>query len=133
MSVPLGLCLAAGCPPDDASNRLAAHRLNDTALGDDGPNEPCWSDVECWIIDVDAVGSGLAAEAVGDFLAGALFDGNLVAAGDGEVESGRWRGDVEGNFMGGGEDGNGIGADFVRRVAVGGDAVGADNDGLHFA
>src|SRR5262245_37871901 len=100
MTVPFNLCLAACCAADDASDRLAAYRLNDTALGDDGPNESSRRDVERWVIDVDPFRGRLAAKAVGDFLAGALFDGNLFAAGNGEVERSRRRGDVERNVVG---------------------------------
>src|SRR5262245_26534107 len=77
---------AARCGADNLRDRVAADRFNDTALGDDGPNESRRGDVERGIIDVDPVGGRLAAKAVGDFLAGTLFDGNLVAAGDREVE-----------------------------------------------
>src|SRR5438034_5872085 len=127
MAPPFSSSPAASYTAHYLRNCVSADRLNDTALGDDGPNQSGRRDVEGRVIDIDAVGCRLAAEAVRDFLAGALFDGNLFAAGDGEVEGRGWRGDVEGNVMRGGEDGHGIGADLVCGVAVGGDAIGADN------
>src|SRR5215471_14814486 len=83
---PFVLGSAARCGADHLRDRVAAYRLNDTALGDDGPNKSSRSDVECRVIDIDPVGGCLTAEAVGDFLARSLFDRNLVAVGDREVE-----------------------------------------------
>ena len=50
-----------------------------------------------------------------------------------EVEGGPGGGDVEGDVVLFGEDGDAVGADLVGDVSVGGDAVGADDDGLDAA
>ena len=63
-------------------------------------------------------------------LAVALFDGDLGAGGKGEVDAAGGGGDEEGEAEVLGEDGDAEGADLVGDVAVGGDAVGADDDGL---
>ena len=60
----------------------------------------------------------------------ALFYHNLIAAGDRHVEGGDGRGDVEGDAVVARERREGVGADFIRHVAVGGDAVGSDDDGV---
>src|ERR1700679_267871 len=49
------------------------------------------------------------------------------------VDGGPGGGDVEGDAVFFGEDGDAVGADLVGGVAVGGDAVGADDDGLDAA
>ena len=64
---------------------------------------------------------------------GALLDGDVVAVGGCEVDGGPGGGDVEGDAVLLGEDGDAVGADLVGDVAVGGDAVGADDDGLDAA
>ena len=50
-----------------------------------------------------------------------------------DVDGGPGGGDVEGDAVLSGEDGDAVGADLVGGVAVGGDAVGADDDGLDAA
>src|SRR5256884_3016988 len=79
------------------------------------------------------VGSDAHALEMGDFGGGALFDGNVVAVGDGEIEGGNRRGDVKGDVVLLGENGHLVGADFVGGIAVGGDAVGAGDDGPNFS
>ena len=63
----------------------------------------------------------------------ALLDGNLAAVGRGEIDGRNRRGYVERDAVLFGEDGYGVGADFVGHVSVGGDAVGAYYDGSDFA
>ena len=67
---------------------------------------------------------------VGDFLGGTLFDLDVPARGGGEVDGGTGGADVEGDAVVFGEDGDARGSDFVGDVAVGGDAVTADEDGI---
>ena len=67
---------------------------------------------------------------VGDFLGGTLFDLDVPARGGGEVDGGTWGADVEGDAVVLGEDGDAGGADFVRHVSIGGNAVAADEDGV---
>lgn len=63
---------------------------------------------------------------VGDFRRRALFDANVGAGRGGEVYGGGGGADVEGDAVVFGEDGDTGGADLVGNVAVGGDAVAAD-------
>src|SRR6185295_20396088 len=70
---------------------------------------------------------------VGDFFGGALFDGDVVAVGDGEIESGDGRGDIERHVVFFRQHCDLIGADFVGGVAVGGDAVRAGDDRADFS
>src|SRR5258708_3151373 len=79
------------------------------------------------------IGGDTDALKVRDFGGGALFDGNVFAVGDREIEGGNGRGNVERDVVFFREDGNLVGADFVGGVAVGGDAVGAGDDGTDFS
>src|SRR5438105_14495770 len=65
---------------------------------------------------------------VRDLSRSALLDGDLLAAGRCEVNGGPGRGDVKRNAVLLGEDGDGISADLVGDVAVGGDAIRPDDD-----
>src|SRR5262249_27485265 len=65
---------------------------------------------------------------LGDFLGRALFDWDVVSIGDGQIERGNGCGDVERHAVFLGENGDLISADFIRGVAVGGDAVGTGHD-----
>ena len=67
---------------------------------------------------------------VGDFLGGALFDLDVAPGRGGEVDGGTGGADVEGDAVVFGEDGDTGGADFVRCVSIGGNAVTADEDGV---
>ena len=67
---------------------------------------------------------------VGDFLGGALFDVDVGACWGGEVDGGGGSADVEGDAVVFCKDGDARGANFVGDVAVGGNAVAADEDGV---
>ena len=67
---------------------------------------------------------------IGDFLRRALFDVNVPACRGVHVDGGGGGADVEGDSKVFGEDGDARGADFVRDIAVGGDAVTADEYGV---
>ena len=87
--------------------------------------------VERWVIHVHSLGShALFVPHVGDFLGRTLFDLDVAPGGGGEVDGGTGGADVEGDAVVLGEDGDAGGADFVRRVSIGGDAVTADEDGV---
>lgn len=87
--------------------------------------------VERWVIHVHTLGShALAVPHFGDFLCGALFDVDVRARGGGEVDGGGGGTDVEGDAVVLGEDGDPGGADLVGNIAVCGDAVTADEDGV---
>ena len=88
-------------------------------------------DVECRVIDLYTVcGHALFVPHVGDFLGRTLFDLDVAPGGGGEVDGGTGGADVEGDAVVFGEDGDAGGADFVRGVSIGGNAVAADEDGV---
>ena len=88
-------------------------------------------DVECRVIDLYTVcGHALFVPHVGDFLGRTLFDLDVPARGGGEVDGGTGGADVEGDAVVFGEDGDAGGADFVRCISIGGNAVAADEDGV---
>ena len=87
--------------------------------------------VERWVIHVHSLGShALFVPHVGDFLGRTLFDLDVAPGGGGEVDGGTGGADVEGDAVVFGEDGDAGGADFVRHVSIGGNAVAADEDGV---
>ena len=88
-------------------------------------------DVECRVIDLYTVcGHALLVPHVGDFLGRTLFDLDVAPGGGGEVDGGTGGADVEGDAVVLGEDGDAGGADFVRGISIGGNAVAADKDGV---
>src|SRR6185295_15151679 len=58
----------------------------------------------------------------------ALLDRDVFAVGRREIDGRNRRGNVERNVVLFGQHGDGVGADLVRHVAIGGDAIGADDD-----
>src|SRR5712664_326118 len=101
-------------------------------FGEDGVDVTGGGYVEGGVGGVDVGGDSNALQ-VGYFGGGALFYGDVVAIGNGKIESGDGRGDIEGNFVFFGQDGDLVGADFVGGVAVGGDAIGTGDDGANFS
>lgn len=88
-------------------------------------------DIKCGIIDLYSLWCHtFLVPHVGDFLGGTLFDLDVPARGGGEVDGGTGGADVEWDAVMFGEDGDAGGADFVRHIAVCGDAVTADEDGV---
>lgn len=88
-------------------------------------------DIKCGIVDVDAFRChAFLVPHVGDFFRCALFDVDVGTGGGGEVYGGGGGADVEGDAVVFGEDGDAGGADLVGCVAVGSDAVTADEDGV---
>ena len=88
-------------------------------------------DIKCGIIDLYSLWCHtFLVPHVGDFLGGTLFDLDVPARGGGEVDGGTGGADVEGDAVVFGEDGDTRGADFVRCVSIGGNAVAADEDGV---
>ena len=88
-------------------------------------------DIKCGIIDLYSLWCHtFLVPHVGDFLGGTLFDLDVPARGGGEVDGGTGGADVEGDAVVFGEDGDAGGADFVRCVSIGGNAVAADEDGV---
>jgi len=67
---------------------------------------------------------------VGDFGGRTLFDADVGARRGVQIDGGGGSADVEGDAVVFGEDGDAGGADLVGNVAVGGDAVAADEYGM---
>lgn len=89
------------------------------------------SHIEGGVIDLYSVWSHtLLVPHVGDFLGGALFDLDVAPGGGGEVDGGTGGTDIKGDAVVFGEDGDAGGADFVRGISIGGNAVAADKDGV---
>ncbi len=63
----------------------------------------------------------------------ALLDGNFCPGGELEINRRKGRGHIERYTMGLGNHRQAVGADLVRRVAVGGDAIGPDDDEINHA
>ena len=87
--------------------------------------------IEGGVIDVYSLGShALFVPHIGDFLGGALFDVDVGTCWGVHVDGGGGCADIEGDAVVLGEDGDTGGADFVRGVSIGGNAVAADEDGV---
>ena len=112
---------------------LLVRGAGDAAFGDDGGYVFCRSHVEGGVLDLDSVGHHLLAGDVRDLSGIALLDGNFAAVGRCEIDGRNRRGHVERNAVFFGQDGHRVGADLVGHVAVGGNAVSADDDGSDLA
>src|SRR4029077_1150039 len=99
-------------------------------LGDDRRDQVGRRDVEGEVERVGRVGGDAGAEDFGDLDLLAPLDQDGGAGGRGAVDRRERRGDVEGDLVVVGQDGDGVGADLVGGVAVGRDAVGADHDAV---
>ena len=104
---------------------------DNTILRNDRRDEFMIGHIEGGVIDVNASWChALFVPHVGDFLGRTLFDLDVAPGGGGEVDGGTGGADVEGDAVVLGEDGDAGGADFVRCVSIGGNAVAADEDGV---
>ena len=104
---------------------------DNTILRNDRRDEFMIGHIEGGVIDVNASWChALFVPHVGDFLGRTLFDLDVPARGGGEVDGGTGGADVEGDAVVFGEDGDAGGADFVRCISIGGNAVAADEDGV---
>ncbi len=68
-----------------------------------------------------------------DFLRAAFLDRNVIAVRRLQVNRRQRRGDVERDLVLAREHGHAVGANLVGRVAIGRNAIGADNDEVHLA
>src|SRR5207244_10935069 len=75
--------------------RLLIRRSQHAALRDDRRHQLRRRHVERGVVDVDPVGGGLFAQAVRHLARVALFDWDLLAAGERHVDAARRGGDVE--------------------------------------
>ena len=104
---------------------------DNTILRNDRRDEFVVCHIEGGVIDVNASWChALFVPHVGDFLGRTLFDLDVAPGGGGEVDGGTGGADVEGDAVVLGEDGDAGGADFVRCISIGGNAVAADEDGV---
>ena len=113
------------------TERIGERGAGDAAFGEDGGDVARGGDVECGMGGVYVGGDANALE-MSDFGGGTLFDGDVLAIGDGKIKSGNRGGDVKGDVVFPGEDGDLVGADLVGGVAVSGDAVRAGDDRADF-
>ena len=124
--------LRASLRSEHRGDRFRADRCDHASLGDDAGNERSRRDVESRVPHVDSVRHGLFPEAVADFIAGPLFDGNEISRRQAQIKSARRCGHIKGDTVGFGQNGDRVGSDFVGRVTVGGDPVGTGDDRLYF-
>ena len=104
---------------------------DNTLLRHDRGNQLVIRDVKRGVIDIHSLGSHtFLIPHIGDFFRGALFDVDVGAGWCVSVNGGGRGANVEGDAVVLGEDSDAGGADFVRDVAVGSDAVAADEDGV---
>ncbi len=88
-------------------------------------------DIKCGVVDADALRChAFLVPHVGDFRGRTLFDADVGARRGVQIDGGGGSADVEGDAVVFGEDGDAGGADLVGNVAVGGDAVAADEYGM---
>lgn len=103
----------------------------DSLLRHNRRNEFVIRDIECGIVHVYAFWChAFFVPHVGDFLGGALFDVDVGTCWGVHVNGRTGCADIEGDAVVLGEDGDAGGADFVRHVSIGGNAVAADEDGV---
>ena len=94
-------------------------------------NQLMIGDIECGVIGLYTVcGHAFLVPHIGDFGGGTLFDVDVGTCWGVHVDGGGGGADVEGYAVVSGEDGDAGGSDFVCDVAVGSDAVAADEDGV---
>ena len=104
---------------------------DNTILRNERRDEFVIGDIERRVIDVYSLGChALFVPHIGDFGGGALFDVDVGTCWGVHVDGGTWGADVEGDTVVFGEDGDAGGADFVGDIAVCGDAVTANEDGV---
>src|ERR1035438_2886239 len=111
-----------------AFQRLAVRRARHAAFRDDPGDVAVRRYVERGIEHRHAVGRHHRVAYVRYFARGALLDGDVVAAGERQVERGDGRGHVKRHAVFFGQHGQRIRADFVGDIAVRGDAVGTHYD-----
>ena len=88
--------------------------------------------IKCGIVDVDTFRChALFVPHVGDFLGRTLFDADVGTGRGVQIDGGGGGADVERDSVVFGEDGDAGGANLVGNVAVGGDAVAADEYGMN--
>ena len=71
---------------------------SDAAFGENCGDVASRGDVKSGMSGVDVGGDADILD-VGDFFGGALFDGDVVAVGDGKIESGDGSSDIEGDIV----------------------------------
>src|SRR5438105_2085627 len=92
-----------------------------------------WRDIECGILNPNTVGRYLFASHVRNLARGALLDGNVISIGGREIHCGPWGCNIKWNPMFLRQYRDRVGADLVGDIAIGGYAVGSDDDGADLA
>ena len=104
---------------------------HDSLLCHNRRNQLMICDIKRWIIHFYVLWRhAFLVPRISDFLRWALFDMDVLAGGGIHVDGGGGGADVEGDAVVFGQDGDAGCADFVGNVAVGGDAVTADEDSV---
>src|SRR5262245_34692734 len=92
-------------PANRFGDLLASHRLDEAMLANDRADQVARGHVEGGIIDFDTCGGRLPAKAAGYFFGSTLFDRNFLTGFKRQIERARGSGDVDGNAMGGRQQG----------------------------
>src|SRR5437016_2034271 len=114
----------------EARQTLSVWGLRDSPIGDDRGHERMWRHIECRIEYADTVRNHADATDVGDFGRVALFDRNMRAIRNRQVQRRERRRDIKWNLVLLRQNGNWIRSDFVRDVAICGNAVRAHDHGI---
>ena len=112
---------------------LRKRRIADPLFGDNAGDVTVRRHVEGRVVDGDARGRNRRVTQMDDFVFSPFFDGDVVAVGQAQVYGAGGRDTIDRNTVFSGDDGQFIGADLVGDVTVGGDAVCAEDDYVHFA
>src|SRR5256885_3740788 len=119
------LSRSASALQNEARERFLVGRSGDAALGDDGGDEPRGRDVEGGIEHRGALCGDTGSREMGHLIGGAFLDGDVPCVAGAEVDGADRRRDEEGHRGRLRREGERIGSDLVRGVAVPGDAIGA--------
>src|SRR5690606_28129591 len=103
-------------------------RSGDPAFVNNAADQPGGRDVEGRVVHLHALGRDAASGQVRDLFRSALLNGNRRAVWQGAVERARRGRDIERHVVRRGGQRQGVSADLVGRVAVGGNAVRAGDD-----
>src|SRR5437764_10283848 len=109
------------------SQRLGVRSTRNTAFGENRGNVAIRSNIERGMRGMN-VGSDANSLDLSDFGGRALFDGNLFARGNGEIERRDGRGNIKRYVVFARQHGNLISADLIRGIAVRSDAIRSGNN-----
>src|SRR5882757_7384346 len=107
----------------ESSKRIPIWGAGNSALRNDRVHVFRWSHIEGWIFDPHTVRHHLFTRDVGDFSRIALLNRYLAAVGRIKVDGGDGSGNIKRDAVLFCQDGDGVSADLVGDVSIGGDAV----------